>query len=228
MARGRLLVFEGLEGVGKTTQIARLVSVLDRAGVPALAVREPGETPVGIEIRRLLLDPQREITGRAEALLFMASRAELVERTIRPALAAGTLVIADRFFLSTYAYQVAGRELPADAVQAANALATDGLVPDLTLLLEFPVAAGLARAATRSGHDRMEGAGEAFLQRVSQAFAEFASVSWQRTHPEGGPIERVNAEGTEAEVDARVRGALTARWSELGSAFATISVGGGG
>ena len=224
MPRGRLLVFEGLEGVGKTTQIALLVSALDRAGVRALAVREPGETPVGAEIRRLLLDPQRDITARAEALLFMASRAELVERTIRPALAAGTLVIADRFFLSTYAYQVAGRELPADAVHAANALATGGLVPDLTLLLEFPVAAGLARAAKRSAHDRMEGAGEPFLQRVAQAFVEFASPSWQRAHPECGPIDRVSAEGTEDEVFSRVQRALTARWPELGSGFAPVTV----
>lgn len=224
MGRGRLLVFEGLEGVGKTTQIARLVLALDRAGVRALAVREPGETPVGTEIRRLLLEPHREITARAEALLFMASRAELVERTIRPALVAGTLVIADRFFLSTYAYQVAGRELPADAVQSANALATAGLVPDLTLLLEYPMAAGLARAADRSAHDRMEGAGEAFLQRVAHAFTEFATAAWQRAHPECGPIERISADGTEEHVASRVQRALAARWPELSGLVAPVAV----
>ena len=224
MARGRLLVFEGLEGVGKSTQIARLMSVLTRAGVPAVAVREPGETPVGAEIRRLLLDPERDITTRAEALLFMASRAELVERTIRPALAAGTLVIADRFFLSTYAYQAAGRGLPAEDVHAANALATGGLVPDLTLLLEFPVAAGLARAAQRSGHDRMEGSGDAFLQRVAAAFTEFASAAWQRAHPECGPIDLLSAQGTEGDVSSRVQRALAARWPDLAGALAAVAV----
>ena len=223
MSRGRLLVFEGMEGVGKSTQLRRLSAALARAGLPVLTVREPGETPVGETIRRLLLDPAAEIAARTEALLFMASRAELVQRTVRPALEGGTTVIADRFFLSTYAYQVAGRGLPESDVRAANRLATDSLVPDLTLLLALPMTTGLARAAARGGRDRMELAGEGFLQRTAQAFELFASGDWQEEHPEAGPIERVDAAGAEAEVFARVSGAIGRRWPELASALAPVA-----
>ncbi|MGI8844185.1 MAG: dTMP kinase, partial [Gemmatimonadaceae bacterium] len=137
MARGRLLVFEGVEGAGKSTQAGRLLRDLASSGHGCL-VREPGGTPLGERIRAILLADQGEMTPAAEALLFMASRAELVERVIRPALDRGAVVIADRFFLSTYAYQCGGRELPERTVREANALATGGLVPDLTLLLRMP------------------------------------------------------------------------------------------
>ena len=223
MPRGRLLVFEGMEGVGKTTQLGRLTSALERAGVPLLAVREPGETPAGEAIRRLLLDPGAEIAARTEALLFMASRAELLERTVRPALEAGTMVIADRFFLSTYAYQVAGRGLPDADVRAANRLATNGLVPDLTLLLALPMATGLSRAAARGGRDRMELAGDGVLARADAAFEVFATAEWQRQHPEAGPIERVDADGAPAVVFARVARAIGARWPELAPALAAVA-----
>ena len=201
---GRLVVFEGVEGAGKTTQVRRLASALARANAPVLAVREPGQTPVGEGIRALLLDSVHEMTPRTEALLFMASRAELVERTIRPALAAGTTVIADRFFLSTYAYQAAARGLPEREVQAANALATGGLVPDLTILLDLPADEGLARAARRGAHDRMERAGADFHARVAEAFAGAADRAWQASHPEAGPIAVVDAVGSEDVVAARV------------------------
>ena len=102
--RGRLIVFEAPEGAGKTTQLGRLGDQLGRRGTPFTAVREPGGTPLGDEIRRLLLEPGRDLSPRAEALLFMASRAELVAKVIRPALERGEIVLADRFFLSTYAY----------------------------------------------------------------------------------------------------------------------------
>lgn len=223
MARGRLLVFEGMEGVGKTTQIRRLAGALERSGVPVLAVREPGETPVGEAIRRLLLDPSAEIAARTEALLFMASRAELVERTVRPALEAGTLVLADRFFLSTYAYQVEGRGLPDAEVRSANRLATNALVPDLTLLLALPMATGLARAASRGGHDRMELAGDGFLRRAAQAFEQFALADWQREHTEAGPIEGVDASGSEADVASRVALAIGRRWPDLAPALAPVA-----
>src|SRR5487761_2353808 len=109
MARGPLIVFEGAEGAGKTTQLRRLASWLESGGRVVHALREPGGTPLGDEIRRLLLDPASDITPRAEALLFMASRAQLVQSLVRPALAAGHVVLLDRFFLSTYAYQGGGR-----------------------------------------------------------------------------------------------------------------------
>ena len=205
---GALLVFEGAEGVGKSTQVRILADQLTRAGVPHLAVREPGGTPAGNAIRELLLDPRWTVDARAEALLFMASRAQLVRDVIQPAMRDGLLVIADRFFLSTYAYQIAGRGLPEDEIRSANRFATDGLVPDLTLLLDLPVAEGLGRADARSSRDRIERATDEFHQRVGQAFREFAGQAWQARHPECGPILRVDASGREDEVAARILDAL--------------------
>ena len=183
-------------------------------------MREPGQTAVGNQIRQLLLDPATDLVARAEALLFMASRAQLVERDVRPALEAGEVVLADRFFLSTYAYQGAGRWLPLEALRAANAVATDGLAPDLTILLDFPVREGLARAGARGSHDRMERTGAVFHERVAAACAQFATAAWQQDHPEVGPIVVVDARGEEDEVAGRVLGALAARWPET---FAAVT-----
>src|SRR5512143_1459533 len=188
MPRGLLVVFEGAEGAGKSTQLRLLAEWLGSRGRDVVAVREPGGTVVGDEIRRILLDPTSDIVPRSEALLFMASRAQLVEREIRPALEEGAIVLVDRFFLSTYAYQGAGRGLPEAELRQANAMATGGLVPDLTLLLTIPAEAGLARAQRRGQHDRMERAELEFHERVARAFERFAAESWQRLHPECGPI----------------------------------------
>ncbi|HEY0969881.1 MAG TPA: dTMP kinase [Gemmatimonadales bacterium] len=205
---GRLVVFEGPEGAGKTTQIDRLAAALTAEGRPCRVVREPGTSEVGREIRRLVLDPAHDVTPATEALLFLAARAQLVERELLPALAAGQTVLADRFFLSTYAYQVAGRGLPEPEVRAANRLATRGLVPDLTILLRVAPEVGLERASRRSGFDRMEGAGAAFHARVAAAFAAFADPAWQAAHAECGPIVEVDASGSEEEVAAAIRAAL--------------------
>jgi dTMP kinase len=134
----------------------------------------------------------------------MASRAQLVETVIRPALEQGTTVLVDRFFLSTYAYQSGGRGLNAAEIAAANRIATAGLVPDLTVLLRLPVREGLARAARRGAHDRMERADAAFHERVAEAFARFATADWMRAHPECGPIVAVDAAGTPDDVFTRV------------------------
>jgi dTMP kinase len=210
---GRLIVFEGGEGSGKTTQLRRLSSVLSQRDVVHLCVREPGGTLLGSEVRRLLLDPASDVDPRAEALLFMASRAQLVAREIGPALARGETVLLDRFFLSTYAYQIAGHGLDESAVRAANAFATDGLVPDLTVLLRYPVLAGLDRAAVRANaHDRMEAMGESFHERVAAALSTFAEPAWQAAHPECGPIVSVDATGTEDDVAQRVLGVAKPLW----------------
>src|SRR3954471_18367609 len=156
MTRGILIVFEGPEGAGKSTQLRLLADWLWQRGHKVVAVREPGGTVIGDEIRRLLLDPASEMVPRTEALLFMASRAQLVEREIRPALDSGAIVLVDRFFLSTYAYQGDGRGLSEDELRAANRMSTSGLVPDRTLLLTLPPEDGLARAMRRGEHDRME------------------------------------------------------------------------
>jgi dTMP kinase len=215
-ARGRLIVFEGGEGSGKSTQLKRLRAALQTAGVSSVTLHEPGGTPLGDEVRRLLLSPSSDITPRSEALLFMASRAQLVEDKINPALDRGDVVLLDRFFLSTYAYQIAGRGLPQDDVRAANDFATAGLVPNLTLLLTFPARAGLERVSFRdASHDRIEALGEAFHDRVATAFAEFARPEWQASHRECGPIVAVNADGTVEEVEMRVRAAIENKWPEF-------------
>lgn len=214
VTRGRLIVFEGPEGVGKTTQLGLLGEWLDERSVRHTRVREPGGTQLGNEIRRLLLDPANEIEARAEALLFMASRAALLDQVVSPAIAAGELVLADRFFLSTYAYQIAGRGLPESEIRSTNQFATSGLVPDLTLLFSAPVEERGNRQSLRGSSDRIEDAGAEFHARVADAFETFLSLDWQREHPECGPIVSVDACGAPDEVLERVVRALASRWPE--------------
>ena len=208
MARGRLIVFEGAEGAGKTTQIRILAEGLTTAGIPFVAVREPGGTPVGDGIRDIVLHQEQEITAATEALLFIASRAELVVREIQPSLSQGNVVLVDRFFLSTYAYQIVGRALPEPEVRAANRLATAGLVPDLTLLLDVHAAHGLERADARGKRDKIERSGDEFHARVGNAFRQFADPKWQHSHPECGPIKLIDGTGDEATVHKRIISAL--------------------
>ena len=209
-----MIVFEGGEGSGKSTQLARLSALLTQRTIAHVCLREPGGTPLGAEVRRLLLDRASDIDPRAEALLFMASRAQLVDRAIRPALARGDVVLLDRFFLSTYAYQIAGHGLDEAEVRSANRFATRGLVPDLTVLLRFPAREGLARAGERaSAHDRMEAMGEAFHERVSAALDAFAEPAWQAEHPECGPIVPVDALGSADDVTERVQAVVNLRWT---------------
>jgi dTMP kinase len=212
--RGKLIVLEGAEGVGKTTQIRRLADTLTARGIRHLAVREPGGTAVGDKIRRILLDPGPELSPRTEALLFMGSRAELIARLLRPALEAGQVVLADRFFLSTYAYQIAGRGLAEPEVMAANRFATGGLVPDLTFLLRLPVSAALARTDSRGARDRIEAADDDFHHRVAQAFDRFSDEGWQRSHPESGPVVPIDGSGSIEEVATAVIAVLEQKWPE--------------
>lgn len=208
-----LIVLEGPEAVGKSTQIRRLIEWLSGEGLDVISVREPGGTVVGDELRRIVLDPASSLSPRAEALLFMASRAELVSQVIRPALAEKKIVLVDRFFLSTYAYQVAGRGLEENDVRAANHLATDGLVPDLTLLLKLPLAESLQRMERRrTGQDRMERSSRDFHERVAAAFDQFAGRDWQESHRECGRIIAVDAMGSEQQVFARLSTAVRAAW----------------
>ena len=163
---GHFIAFEGGEGSGKSTQARRLA---ERLGARAILTFEPGDSTVGAEIRRLLLDsPELEISARAEALLMAADRAHHVEVLIRPALEAGRAVICDRFAGSSVAYQGHGRLLPAGEVESLSRWATDGLWPDLVILLEVPPARAEARLAR--ARDRLESAGEAFHSRVHDGF----------------------------------------------------------
>lgn len=176
--RGLFISFEGIEGAGKSTQVLHARQVLEQQGHTVCLVREPGGTPVGDQIRRLLLtqgDGPR--SALSELLLFCASRAELVETVIRPALARGEMVLSDRFVDSTLAYQGYARGLPLETIQSLNRIATSGLLPDLTLLLDLPVEEGLSRATRRAAlvddgaeRDRFEAQALEFHQRVRQGF----------------------------------------------------------
>lgn len=208
MRSGQLIVFEGPEGAGKTTQLRLLEARLKDSSLEVLSLREPGGTSLGDSIRRIVLDLPDHMSHSAEALLFMASRAELVSREIDPALARGVVVLMDRFFLSTYAYQIYGRGLPEAEIRSANALATGGLVPDLTLVIDIAAAEGLGRASARGGHDRIERTGEEFHARVRDAFALFGRNDWQSEHSECGRIVRIDGQGEEDTVHDRVCQAL--------------------
>jgi len=148
--RGRLITVEGVEGAGKSTQVEGLRTWLAERGMPVVATAEPDGTPLGASLRGVLSEVDR-VTPLTEAFLFAASRAEHVQRVIRPALAAGQVVLCDRYVDSTVAYQGYGRGLPLETVAQLNRLATDGVMPDLTLVLDLDVAEGLRRVRARRG-----------------------------------------------------------------------------
>jgi dTMP kinase len=170
--------FEGPDGSGKSTQIERLAADLRDSGFEVVTVREPGGTPAGERIREILLGegPDLRVDPRADALLFNASRAQLVADVIEPALARGAIVIADRFADSTLAYQGYGSGLPLDALRAIISFATAGRTPDLTLLLDLSAEQGLARKSG-SGRTRFEdGFDAAFHVRVAEGFRALAAA----------------------------------------------------
>jgi dTMP kinase len=168
MTAAPFLSLDGIDGTGKSTQCRLLVEWLSRAGVPVVACRDPGGTVVGDQLRQIVLDSRADLTTRTEALLFMASRAELVARVIRPALDAGRLVVCDRFVTANVAYQGHAGGLPADDLWTIGRFATGDLFPDLTIVLDLPV----EQAAARRGRaaDRLEGRGAGYLGNVRQGF----------------------------------------------------------
>jgi dTMP kinase len=165
------IVVEGPEGAGKSTLTRRLTAQLLAEGRRVLTVRQPGGTPVAEAARKLALKSKHDITPAAELFLFLAARADLVDRVVRPALDDGQVVLADRYDLSTLAYQVAGRGLQRVEVEAALRLATGGLIPDLTLVLDVPVAVGRERQRrAQKEQDRIEVQDDAFHERVREAY----------------------------------------------------------
>ena len=181
MARGRLITIEGIDGAGKTTLAQSLVGALSRRGRDVTLMREPGGVRAAERIRQLVQDPQARLGDRAEALLYAAARAQLVEEALQPLLAAGHVVLLDRFVDSSLAYQGGGRQLGIDAVRAVNAFATGGVAPDRTLLLQITTATGRSRSDGRAEpRDRLERQPDAFFHRVAGAYAELAAAEPER------------------------------------------------
>jgi dTMP kinase len=187
---GLFVTFEGIDRSGKSTQ-ARLLR--DALGERAVAVRDPGATPLGEQLRGLLKEPTVEVGPRAEALLFAAARAQMVDDVIRPALDHGRVVVSDRYVDSSLAYQGAARGLGVEEVAAVNAFATDGLMPDVTFLLAIDPDAAAARGAE---DDRFEREGADFQRRVQEAYDELAAgdpARWRRVEADRSP-EAVHAD----------------------------------
>lgn len=179
-AEAVLIAFEGGEGSGKSTQIDALANVLRASGQPVLVSREPGATEVGRRIRDLVLHTDTAIAPRAEALLFAADRAHHVHTVVEPALAGGEVVLLDRYIDSSIAYQGAGRDLAEADIRRLSEWATGELWPDLTVLLDVPVAVGLERAGNRSSADRLERESLQFHERVRQGYLRLAAAEPQR------------------------------------------------
>ncbi|MFH0916016.1 MAG: dTMP kinase [bacterium] len=195
--KGLFITFEGLDGCGKSTQMELLATALRERGYVVLVTREPGGTTLGESIRDLLLDPRHHgMSTRAEALLYAAARAHLVEQVIRPALDDGQVVLCDRYLDSSLAYQGYGRGLGTDDIISLNVWGTECLFPDLTLFLDLDDSIRSTRVAAVP--DRLEAEDDEFHQRVAEGYRTLLTLHRHR-------IRRVEARGTEAEVQARVR-----------------------
>jgi dTMP kinase len=211
--RGKLIVFEGGEGCGKTTQLTKIAAWLGQSPHRArltrcLSTREPGGTDLCAGIRQILLTPQEEImTATTELLLYAADRAQHVEGCLRPALAAGALVLCDRYTDSTVAYQGYGRGLDLGLIDQLNGIATGGLKSDLTLWLDLDVEIGLGRAKARGKRDRIEEADITFHQRLRQGFAALAES-------EGDRVVRIDASQDMERVTAAIVAVLDQRFRQ--------------
>ncbi|MCX6385764.1 MAG: dTMP kinase [Solirubrobacterales bacterium] len=203
-SRGRLITVEGLDGSGKTTVVSGLLDALSSRGVSARALREPGGVDTSERIRDLVKDPTLRVDPRAEALLYAAARAQLVDELLEPCLAGGGWVLLDRFVDSSLAYQGVGRDLGVGAISAVNAFATGGLAPDRTLLLRIAPHTGRSRQADRGeAPDRLEQAGEPFFAAIAKAYDTLAAADpdrWRVIDAERA-AETVLAEALEAIAD---------------------------
>lgn len=197
MADYRFISFDGIDGGGKSTQIAWLAQWLIEQGHEVLSVRDPGSTKLGEAVREILLHRQEiPLASRAEMLLYMACRAQMVEEVIRPALQAGKVVLSDRFLLANVVYQGCGGGLEVEELWRVGEVATAGLLPDLTIVLDLPVEVALSRVGEKT--DRLESRGAEYFQRVREGFL--------RELPRGGKVTKViSATGTPEEVQAALR-----------------------
>ncbi|MDY4522069.1 MAG: dTMP kinase [Atopobium sp.] len=207
---GVFITFEGIDGCGKTTQVQRVYDTLLSAGMDVIRLREPGGTRISEAIRAVLLDKDNaEMCDECELLLYEASRAQMVKQVVEPALAAGTIVLCDRFYDSTFAYQAGGRGINAQRVQAANKLGSCGVDPTRTLILDIDPREGFARA-TKGGADRLEAEGLMFQTAVRKGYLTVAQENPQRA-------QLVNASGSPDEVYQRICDALSDLIPQLGA-----------
>jgi dTMP kinase len=177
--RGPFITLEGPEGAGKTTQVKLLSKQLDIAGIAHVVTRDPGGTPLGRQIRRILLNPENPVQPMAELLLYQADRAQHVAEIIEPELKAGKLVICDRYVDSTMAYQGYGRGIDFELIKELNKIATGGLMPELTILFDIESSDGLARLHP-GGHDRLEREALEFHLKVRKGYLESAKKEPER------------------------------------------------
>ena len=193
MPRGKFISLEGLEGVGKTTNRLFIEALLQQAGVVVVVSREPGGTELGESLRELLLHGRASMLAQTELLLMTASRSEHIDKVIEPALSQGQWVLSDRFTDASFAYQGGGRELGADVVADLHTLMKADMQPDLTLLLDMPIEAGMQRAASRGKLDRIESEELAFFERARAAYLQRAANDPQRVKiiDASQPLEQV-------------------------------------
>jgi len=210
VSKGLFIAFEGVDGSGTTTQAKTLASTLVERGHSVVLTREPGGTPVAERIRQLVLDPElKELTYRTELLLFAASRAQHVEELIIPSLAAGKIVVCDRFTASTLAYQAYGRSLDTALVEQVNSFAVGGCHPDITIFLRLSIEEAQQRRQQRASvSDRMEEAGERLQALVANGYNEIA-----RARPDVSLV--IDARPGPDEIAGKILESLTKRWPVL-------------
>jgi len=200
--KGKFITLEGVEGVGKSTNIAFIESFLSAQGIEYIKTREPGGTPLAESIRELLLQKRDEpFDSTAELLLIFAARAQHLQQTIIPALKKGIWVLSDRFTDATYAYQGGGRQLSRQTIAVLEEMVQGSLRPDLTIILDLPVEIGLQRAAARSDQDRFESERVDFFQRVRSSYLE-------RAKQRPGHYAVIDASVSLADVQQAIRAAL--------------------
>jgi dTMP kinase len=205
--RGRFIVFDGPDGSGKSTQLSRFMDAVRASGIRVTEVREPGGTEIGEKIRAALLDhlDRETMSVRCEMLLYMASRAQLCEQIVAPALREGHLVVADRFVSSTYAYQGAAGGIPSEEIAAAARIAMQSTQPDATLIFDVDQQTAASRLSPLL--DRMEAKGAAFHAKVRQGYLDLIA-----SDPDEQRYLRIDAAGSPGDVHTRILSSLTRRF----------------